>query len=149
MMKRLFSEHGVRNAVTLFHKPSNPASTRILTLLKQTSAAASTTATEDQASNHSDHSRTQHDHAPFDLDVVEGPPTADQLRSIISYVGERNAGSVVPGAQDAADAARKMRQDMNAFRRPLVVDWNAGKVVVGEKQSDVIEMLKNLEHTAT
>jgi len=106
--------------VTLFHKPSNPASTRILNILKQTSATANTTATEDQASNHEAHSKAQQAHAPFDLDVVEGPPTSDQLRSIIEYVGERNAGRVVPGAEGAADAARRMRMDMNAFRRPLV-----------------------------
>jgi hypothetical protein len=106
--------------VTLFHKPSNPASTRILTLLRQTSATANTTATEDQASDHDAHSNAQIVHAPFDLDVVEGPPTDDQLRNIIQYVGERNADSVVPGAEGAADAARRLRKDMNAFRRPLV-----------------------------
>lgn len=104
--------------MTLFHKPSNAASTRILNLLKQTSATAATTATEDQASNHDAHSKAQQ--AAFDLDVVEGPPTSDQLRNIIEYVGEGNAGRVVPGASGAADAARRMRLDMNAFRRPLV-----------------------------
>jgi hypothetical protein len=106
--------------VTLFHKPSNPASTRILNILKQTSATAATTATEDQASSHDAHSQAQQAHAGFDLDVVEGPPTADQLRNIIQYVGERNAGRVVPGADGAVDAARRLRMDMSAFRRPLV-----------------------------
>jgi hypothetical protein len=35
-------------------------------------------------------------------------------------VGESEAGSVVEGARDAADAIRKVREDGKRFRRPVV-----------------------------
>lgn len=38
--------------ITLFHQPSNPASVRVYTLLKQAAATSQAHATEDQASDH-------------------------------------------------------------------------------------------------
>jgi hypothetical protein len=111
-------QHGVKNAVTIFHKPSSPGSSRILNILKQAHATAGTHATEDQASSHQSHSDAQK--TEFDLEVAEGPPTSDQLRSILDYVGETNANKIVEGASDTADAQRRLRANANSFQRPLV-----------------------------
>lgn len=44
-------QHKTLDVISLFHKPSVPASLRVLTILKQASAHASETATEDQATD--------------------------------------------------------------------------------------------------
>jgi hypothetical protein len=51
------NQAGVKDVITLFHSPSSPASIRVHTLLKQTAAAAQTTATIDQASSHPQQSK--------------------------------------------------------------------------------------------
>jgi hypothetical protein len=87
----------------------------VLTLLKQASAQASENATEDQASDHSAQNKIQR--SDFDLDVTEEAPTSDQLRTILEYVGGKNAGRLVQGAKDVEDALR-LRE--NGFKRPVV-----------------------------
>jgi arsenate reductase-like glutaredoxin family protein len=105
--------------VTLFHKPSSTASTRVLTLLKQTNAQSVAHATEDQASSHEAHNKTER--MEFELDVTEAPPTADQLKSILDYLGGSGAASkVVSGAQDETDAMRRLKADGETFLRPVV-----------------------------
>lgn len=81
------------------------------------SANVSEAATEDQASDHSPQTYP-HQRAEFDLDVTEKPPTQDQLRTIIDYVG--NPGNVVSGAGSVEEAMRKFRQDAESFKRPVV-----------------------------
>lgn len=108
----------MKNAVTIFHNSSSSGSSRILNILKQANAAARTHATEDQASSHHSHNDAQK--TDFDLDVAEGVPTSDQLRSILDYVGETNINKVIEGASDAADAQRRLRANANSFQRPLV-----------------------------
>jgi hypothetical protein len=111
-------QHGAKNAITLFHKSSSPGSTRILNILKQANATAATSATEDQASSHQAHTDAQK--TAFDLDVAEGAPTSDQLRNILEYVGDTNAGSIIQGASNAEDAERRMRANADSFQRPVV-----------------------------
>ena len=129
--------------ITLFHKPSLPASVRVQTLLKQATAQASETATEDQATDHSEQNKLQRN--DFELNVTEDPPTKEQMRTILEYVGGKKASQLVEGAKDEADALRKLGEDSNKFRRPLVssvsqhtlmlyvltfvktVDWNNGR----------------------
>lgn len=119
-------QHGVKNVVTLFHKPSSQASLRAHTILKQANAHAISTATEDQASSHDAHNKAQR--IEFELDVTEEPPTADQLKSILEYLGGPSAvGRVIEGAKDEKDALRMLKADGNTFKRPLTVDWNQGK----------------------
>lgn len=119
-------QHGAKNVVTLFHKPSSQTSTRVHTLLKQANAQSVATATEDQASSHA--TQNQAEKTEFDLDVTEAPPTADQLKNILEYLGGPGAaGRVVEGAKDETDALRRLKADGNTFQRPLVVDWNQGK----------------------
>ena len=104
--------------ITLFHKPSLPASSRVLTLLKQVSAHASETATEDQAADHTHQNKLQR--TEFELNITEDPPTGDQLRTIIEYTGDRKASQIVEGARDGPDAITKLSQDIKSFKAPVV-----------------------------
>ena len=140
--------------ITLFHRPTVPSSLRVLTLLKQVSAHASETATEDQATDHTSQNKLQR--TEFELNVTEEPPTSDQVRTILEYVGERQASQLVDGARDAQDAIHNLKEDSRRFKVPVVspsrlsepyiylftkfsvqtVDWNngrAGKCEVHEK----------------
>ena len=104
--------------ITLFHKPSIPSSVRVLTQLKQVSAHASETATEDQASDHTEQNKFQR--SEFELNVTEDPPTSDQLRSILEYIGAKKAKDIVEGARDFGDAQKKLEEDGSRFKRPVV-----------------------------
>ena len=52
--------------------------------------------------------------------MTEEPPTGDQLKTIIEYVGDRKASQVVDGARDALDAMHKLSQDKSKFKAPVV-----------------------------
>lgn len=129
-------------------------------MLKQGSAQAQETATEDQASDHS-HQNQAVKREPFELDITESVPTEDQLRSIIEYVGQHKIGQIVEGATSVTDAAKKLASDEGAFKRPLVVDWNQGRagkllfktmlaqiliflLVIGDNESEIKKMLKDV-----
>ncbi|KAJ5952939.1 uncharacterized protein N7479_011352 [Penicillium vulpinum] len=130
--------------ITLFHSPAIKASTRTLNLLKQASATASETATEDQASDHSTHSKKQR--GEFEL----------ELRSILDYIspingaggqGEKVSYSVselVKGARDAEDALKKFKEDNENFVRPITVDWVNGRAVIGDNESEILRMVRQL-----
>lgn len=119
-------QHGAKNVVTLFHKPSSQASLRAHTLLKQADAQSVATATEDQASSHNAQNKAER--TEFELDVTEAPPTADQLKNILEYLGGPSAvGRIIEGAKDETDALRRLKADGETFKRPLIVDWNQGK----------------------
>ncbi|MCJ1260415.1 hypothetical protein MMC22_000276 [Lobaria immixta] len=130
------------DTITLFHRPSLPSSIRVLTLLKQASAHASETATEDQASDHSHQNKMQR--TEFELNVTEDPPTSDQLRTILEYVGGTRAKDVVDGARNEGDAIRTLSQDPSKFKAPVTVDWNNGRAVIGESESEIMKMISQL-----
>jgi hypothetical protein len=88
----------------------------VLNLLKQSSSNAAEVAAGDRASDHSAQTGCQ----GFELDVTEDPPTSDQLRSILEYVGAKRVGEIVRGASDEVDAMRKLHQGPENFQRPLV-----------------------------
>ena len=91
---------------------------KVHALLKQAAAAASAHNTEDQASDHSHQSRPE-----FELDITEEPPTEDQLKSIMEYMGgAKSAGILVKGARDELDAMKKLRATKDSFERPVVCD---------------------------
>lgn len=128
----------MKNVVTLFHKPSSQASLRAHTILKQANAQSVATATEDQASSHDAQNKAER--TEFELEVTEEPPTADQLKSIVEYLGGPSAiGRVIEGAKDETDALRRLKADANTFQRPLVVDWNQGKA--GECTARVMSLV--------
>ncbi|KAL1633089.1 hypothetical protein SLS56_003160 [Neofusicoccum ribis] len=139
IFSRLFGEAGVKNVVTIFHEPASASSVRVVNLLKQAQANSSTTTTIDQASSTDQHKAEQHE---FDLEVQEQPPTSDQVETILTYLGADNASKVVEGATNQEEAVRKFKLNANSFIKPLVVDWNAGKVVVGDNQSEILRLVK-------
>lgn len=104
--------------ITLFHQPRLQPSIRALGLLKRISAEASATATEDQASDHAQESKVER--AEFELDVQEEPPTSDQLRSILEYLGAGRAKDVVDGSRDVTDAVKRLAEDRGRFKAPVV-----------------------------
>lgn len=91
---------------------------RAVTLLKQVSANASESATEDQASDHSHQTHTKRQE--FDLNITEDAPTADQLQTILEYVGQSKISSVVPGTSSLKEALKKFNESPNNFQRPVV-----------------------------
>ena len=111
-------QHGVKNVITIFHKPSYAPSTRVLNLLKQSRANVAASSTIDQASSTTPSPPTEQ--KDFELDVQEAPPTEDQLKSILEYVGSQNIGDVVKGAMTEGEALRVFERDNGSFARPLV-----------------------------
>lgn len=91
---------------------------RVHSLLKQASANASATATEDQASDNS--AQLHPKRSEFELEITESPPTPDQLQSILEYVGPNKVGSIVQGAKDQADALKRLKLSSDSFQRPVV-----------------------------
>ncbi|EEH33438.2 hypothetical protein PAAG_04488 [Paracoccidioides lutzii Pb01] len=147
-------QHKTLDVITLFHKPSLPASSRVLALLKQANAAAAANATIDQASETSPSQRSE-----FELDVTEEPPTPDQLKNILDYVGADVGGDVgrarggaamakpgdlVQGAQDRLDALRRLKEDGGRFVRPVIVDWSNGTAVIGENKSEILKLVREI-----
>jgi len=114
--------------VTLFHKPSSSASTRVLTLLKQANAQSVSHATEDQASSHDMQNKSER--TEFELDVSEEPPTVDQLKNMMEYLGGEAASKLVQGATNESEALKRLKESGEAFQRP-VVSANIGAVLVG------------------
>ncbi|KAF2668973.1 hypothetical protein BT63DRAFT_478867 [Microthyrium microscopicum] len=130
MWKKLFGEAGAKNAVTLFSKPNHQASASVAQFLRSANVVKEAGAKKDDSGS------------KFELTVSEEPPTSDQLRSILEFVGESNASKVVEGADNVEDAQRKVRLNADTLKRPLTVDWNAGKVTIGDSQSELKSMLK-------
>ncbi len=90
---------------------------------------ASEYATEDQASDHSHQTRIQRQ--PFELNITEDPPTPDQLKSILEYVGAQKASTIIKGARDEADAMRKLKENADNFQRPIVKSTMCRAVILG------------------
>ncbi|KAM0712244.1 hypothetical protein Q7P37_011338 [Cladosporium fusiforme] len=140
--KNLFKESAKKDVITLFHKPSAPASMRVHTLLKQTSANAVATATEDQAADHTQQSKLER--TEFELDVQESAPTSDQLTSILEYLGPAQAGSVIADATGTTDALKKFKANADSFKAPVTVDWMNARAVVGDNESEIMKLIRTL-----
>ncbi|KAK4659902.1 hypothetical protein QC762_114430 [Podospora pseudocomata] len=117
-----------KDIITLFHKASSPGSKRVAALLKQAQVEAA-----------------EKDLRPeFDLEVTEQPPTLDQVKTILDYVGQPGISSVIKGATSENEALQKFKQSADSFQKPLVVDWANGKAHVGENESEILKMLNAL-----
>jgi arsenate reductase-like glutaredoxin family protein len=90
----------------------------VYSLLKQASAIASEHATEDQASDHSHQTLARREE--FELNITEDPPTAEQLKSILEYIGTQRASTIVRGAKNKADAMKKLKENGENFQKPVV-----------------------------
>ncbi|KAF5024943.1 hypothetical protein F66182_2985 [Fusarium sp. NRRL 66182] len=136
----MFRFHKTLDIVTVFHKASSPASVRVANLLKQVSANATSGATLDQASDHS--AQTSPIREQFELNVTEDPPTDDQVKTILEYVGTSGISKIIKGANNEKDALRKFKESKENFNRPVVVDWNNGKAISGDNESEILKLLK-------
>ena len=87
----------------------------------------------------------------FDLEVVEGPPTSDQMRTILGYLksepssesstASSTASNVFLSAHPSSTStspgtsltrvAELGRTSPSAFRWPVVVDWDGGRAAIG------------------
>ncbi|PNY27881.1 redox protein fmp46, mitochondrial [Tolypocladium capitatum] len=127
------------DTITVFHKASSPASIRVANLMKQISANAQSGATADQASDATSQTNARRD--PFELNITEEPPTAEQVQTILEYVGKGGISQVVKGAHDQNDALKKFKQNQENFLRPVTVDWNNGKAIAGDNESEILKLL--------
>ena len=59
----------------------------------------------------------------FELNVTEVPPTRDQLKTILDYIGAWRVKEVVEGARDENDAVTRLNQDPSTFKAPIVRRW--------------------------
>ncbi|PUU77516.1 thioredoxin-like protein [Tuber borchii] len=129
----MFRFHKTLDVLTLFHAPASTASKRILETLRSSPTA---------------HKKS------FELDVVEAPtvPTPTQLTSILEFIGKNRVGEVVPGARSEGDAVRLLKVEEAGRKegggggmvRPLLVDWNNGRAVVGGDEGAVLRLLETL-----
>lgn len=135
--------------ISIFHHPSSPPSIQALALLR--SALSSPYPPGKQS-------------APpleFDLEVVETkPPTADQLRTILTYITppKSTAPSVSSAFLSAHPASSGLgeqpqsvkgivslaEQNPNVFKWPVVVDWIGGRASVGDVEGvkDILEAIR-------
>ncbi|TFK47164.1 hypothetical protein OE88DRAFT_1738852 [Heliocybe sulcata] len=122
--------------ISIFHHPSSPPSVKALNLLR----AAIT----------GPYPPSKPDAPPleFNLDIVESaPPTADQLRSILTYLPSASASpaplstflsshpSAPSGVEEpkTVDAVTKLASsNPSALKWPIVVDWYSGKASIGD-----------------
>ncbi|KAI0096386.1 DUF1687-domain-containing protein [Nemania sp. FL0031] len=132
----MFRFHKTLDIITLFHKAGSPASVRAAAVLKQVSTNATEAATEDQASNKPIY------RSDFELNITEEPPTADQVKTILEYVGKNKISSIIKGATSETEAIRIFNKTPDSFKRPVVVDWNNGKAIATEKESEILKMLE-------
>jgi Protein of unknown function (DUF1687) len=100
----------------------------------------------------------------FNLEVVENsPPTADQVKTILSYlpsmhstdnVSDRNhiaallsshpsAPSLSDRPHSAETFVRLAQKNLNTVRWPIVVDWTGGRAAIGDVDG-VKGILENL-----
>ncbi|KAI1122214.1 DUF1687-domain-containing protein [Nemania abortiva] len=132
----MFRFHKTLDIITLFHKASSPASVRAAAVLKQVSTNATEAAAEDSAS------RKPNIRSDFELNITEEPPTADQLKTILEYVGKNKISSIIQGATSENDALKKFNGSPDSFKYPVIVDWNNGKAIATEKESEILKMLQ-------
>ncbi|KAK4232255.1 thioredoxin-like protein [Podospora fimiseda] len=124
----MFGFRSTKDIITLFHKAGSPTSTKVVNLLKQASIAAAESSSKRE----------------FELDITERDPTADQVSTILGYVGDKGASSVIENAATASDALKKFKENVSYFQKPLVVDWHNGKVVAGENESEILKLIEAL-----
>ncbi|KAF8884478.1 thioredoxin-like protein [Infundibulicybe gibba] len=119
--------------ISIFHNPASPPSIKALALLR-------TSLSGPYPSENASAPPLQ-----FNLDVVETPPTSDQLRTIMSYIPSKTANpssallSAHPSSpspsehpQGFSELANLSRQNPSAFKWPIVVDWTGGQASIGD-----------------
>ncbi|KAH8162069.1 hypothetical protein CIB48_g6173 [Xylaria polymorpha] len=138
----MFGFRKTLDIVTLFHKAGSPASVRAAAVLKQASTNAAEASTN--AAEAATEEQTKIHRSDFELNITEEPPTEDQLKTILEYVGKSKISSIVQGATSENDALKKFKQSPDSFKRPIIVDWNNGRALASDKESEIIKMLDQL-----
>ena len=75
----------------------------------------------DQASDNAPQAHVRDE--PFELNVTEDPPTADQLRTMLEYAeqsGEGEIAKIVEGANNVTQALKAFEKSKESFSRPVV-----------------------------
>ncbi|GAB5593707.1 hypothetical protein Unana1_08607 [Umbelopsis nana] len=89
-----------------------------------------------------------HKDPPYQVDIIDylnEPPTPDQLRQVSNYLGTVQ-GMLRPDAPkvDTVDQLIQLvKKDPSVLERPVVIDWNKGKAVLGRPTADAVEKLIN------
>lgn len=92
----------------------------------------------------------------FNLEVVESPPTSDQMSTIMSYLPTKRTSpsaflSAHPASSGESDSAQTFstvseisRQNPNAMKWPIVVDWSGGQASIGDVDGvkGILEILR-------
>ncbi|KAJ6260858.1 hypothetical protein Dda_3519 [Drechslerella dactyloides] len=115
-----YTQHKTLDVLTLFHSPRSEASNRVLSALKAANTAAEESAAAPAAAPAASNGSNGKKEV-FELDVVEGPMTPTQLRSILDYVGDAKVGDIVDGAKGVTDAMKILEgaKDANKLKRPI------------------------------
>ncbi|KAH6887997.1 hypothetical protein B0T10DRAFT_607197 [Thelonectria olida] len=125
--------------ITVFHKASSPASVRVASLLKTLSANSTAGASASATPRRE----------PFELNVTEDAPTEDQVKTILEYVGPSGISQIIKEANNEKEALKKFKESNSAFVRPVVVDWNNGKAIAGDNESEILKILNAQKNAST
>lgn len=92
----------------------------------------------------------------YNLEVIESPPTSDQIQTILSYMPSKatspsmlflsahpSSGSSEERPQTVEGIITLAQKNPKALRWPIVVDWADGKAAVGDVEG-VKEILEHL-----
>ncbi|KAF8472627.1 hypothetical protein BDZ91DRAFT_846141 [Kalaharituber pfeilii] len=129
------------DVLTLFHSPNSESSTRILSLLKSSQPLTGT------------HTTTTSTPIRYELDIITAPalPTPSQYKSIVEFLGgDAQAKKVLREVSQSEEGAGELaakegnRLEGVDIVRPLLVDWNNGRVVVGDDDAAVKKIIESI-----
>ncbi|KAJ3776828.1 thioredoxin-like protein [Lentinula raphanica] len=132
--------------ISIFHHPASPPSQQALDILRSAVSGP--------------YPPTKSTTPPLDfkLEVIEAPPTADQLKTIMSYVSpERSASAAsiflsahpsTPSGSEAPQSASAIHdigvKNPKVMKWPIVVDWTGGRASIGDVEGvkSILETLR-------
>jgi arsenate reductase-like glutaredoxin family protein len=131
MSFRLFN---VQPILTLIHNPTCSKSNEALSIL---------------------HKALKKQPGAFKLDVLDyqkQPPTKDQLQNIVRYLNIENDLNKILRNEDSTEGEPSSIQELSyvikerpiRLQRPILVDWDKGKAIIGRPAEKVDGFLKEL-----
>ncbi|KAH8833049.1 thioredoxin-like protein [Flagelloscypha sp. PMI_526] len=127
--------------ISIFHNAKSPPSVTALNLL--------------QSSLSNPYPPGSKQPLKFNLEVVESPPTTDQLRTILSYLPSSKSNNVSSTflsahpsssssqSESLATVSETAKTNPKSVKWPIVVDWDGGSAAVGNVD-DVKTILEEL-----
>ncbi|KAF9081818.1 hypothetical protein BGX29_007955 [Mortierella sp. GBA35] len=124
--------------ITFFHNPKCSTSRNASKLL--TDASSHTTTTNNPA---------------FTINTIEylkNPLTRDEVKQILTFLDAEEHPEVIkeflrkdaPAAKTIEEAQDIVERDPAMMQRPLVVDWDAKKAVIGRPAEAVLDIVKDI-----